>query len=64
MEVPVPKKEEKKAEKEKEVIKKEEKIEPKKESLAARILNLLFGWPPYDPDIQNISLIYKLSYFF
>ena len=64
MEVPVPKKKEKKVEKEKEevVIKKEEKIEPKKESLAARILDILFGYPKYDPEIHDIA--FKLGNFF
>ncbi|MFX1338945.1 MAG: hypothetical protein ACFFDK_10075 [Promethearchaeota archaeon] len=59
MEVPLPKKEEKKSEKDEEAIKKDEQTDSKKESLAARILNLLFGFPEYDPDIHD--LIFRIN---
>ena len=64
MEVPVPKKEEKREEKEKKIIEKEQIIEPKKMSLTFRILDFFFGWPKYDPETQDTSLSYKLSYWF
>ena len=55
MEVPLPKKKEKEEKQEKKIVEEEKDVkkEIKRESLGVRILNLLFGWPPYDPDLIN-----------
>jgi hypothetical protein len=54
MEVPVPKKEEKKEDRDKQISQREERKEPKKKSLIERILNIVFGDPIYDSDIVMI----------
>ena len=56
MEMPKPKEKEKKEEKDTQITQKEERKEPKKKSLAERILNIVFGDPTYDSDNHDLAL--------